>query len=321
MNYWDKYQSRVLNGATSSKERRTNDLERTFEMYLNQSPTCQEVPISMINQFPDLNVLNKELVSINDISNNDKKSLDEKKLLTRKSLNVDVGCYLYFQKSWWLIVFKEVKTIDSYQKYIIRRCNQILKYRYKGEIYDIPVSVLNMTLYADGLENNVYTTSANAKRDIWYGSNEITRSIDIKTRLMLTRNTVFDVSHVNDFEYPGLIKALVNQTVLFDTDEKDSNSARNPSDKEMYSRIINKIQGDKFIYQGGKCTYTIGESNTIEWDLEGSSEYITLINNGNGTCTLSASPLSQSIGTKVTLIARYKSSKVIVDSLTVTIRG
>ena len=196
-----------------------------------------------------------------------------------------------------------------------------MKYRYEGKIYDVPVSVLNMTLYADGLENNVYTTSANAKRDIWYGSNEITNSIDIKTRLMLTRNTVFDVSHVNDFEYPGLIKALVNQTVLFDTDEKDSNSARNPSDKEMYSRIINKIQGDKFIYQGGKCTYTIGESNTIEWDLEESSEYITLINNSNGTCTLLASPLSQSIGTKVTLIARYKSSKVIVDSLTVTIRG
>ena len=187
MDFWDKYQSRVLNGATTSKERITNDLERTFEKYLNQSPTCQEVPISIPNQFPDLNVLNKELVSINDISNNDKKSLDEKKLLTRNSLNVDVGCYLYFKNSWWIIVFKEVKTIDSYQKYIIRKCNQILKYRHEGKIYDIPVSVLNMTLYADGLENNVYTTSANAKRDIWFGSNEITRSIDIKTRLMLTR--------------------------------------------------------------------------------------------------------------------------------------
>ena len=320
MNYWDKYQSRVLNGATSSKERITNDLERTFEKYLNQSPTCQEVPISMPNQFPDLNVLNKELVSINDISNNDKKSLDEKKLLTRKSLNVDVGCYLYFQKSWWLIVFKEVETIDSYQKYIIRRCNQILKYRYKGEIYDIPVSVLNMTLYADGLENNVYTTSANAKRDIWYGSNEITNSIDIKTRLMLTRNTVFDVSHVNDFEYPGLIKALVNQTVLFDTDEINDNAARNSEVKE-YDLIANKIQGNKFIYQGGKCTYKVEDSSLIEWYLEEPSEYMTLINNSDMTCTLLASPLSQSIGTKVTLIARCKSSKVIVDSLTITIRG
>ena len=37
MSYWDNYQSRVLKGATTSKERITNDLEQTFEKYLNQS--------------------------------------------------------------------------------------------------------------------------------------------------------------------------------------------------------------------------------------------------------------------------------------------
>ncbi len=232
MSYWDNYQSRVLKGATTSKERITNDLEQTFEKYLNQSPTCIEVPISIPNQFPDLTKLNKELVSINDISNNDKKSLDEKKLLTRNSLNIGLGCYLYYDNSWWLVIFKESKTINSYQKYIIRRCNQIIKYKYSGKVYDIPVSILNMTLYADGLQSNVYTTRQDAKRDVWYGSNEITNSIDIKTRLMLTRKTVFEVTHVNDFEYPGLIKVLVNQVESFDTDDKDNNVAWNPDDKD-----------------------------------------------------------------------------------------
>lgn len=319
MSYWDNYQSRVLKGATTSKERITNDLEQTFEKYLNQSPTCIEVPISIPNQFPDLTKLNKELVSINDISNNDKKSLDEKKLLTRNSLNIGLGCYLYYDNSWWLVIFKESKTINSYQKYIIRRCNQIIKYRYSGEIYDIPVSILNMTLYADGLQSNVYTTRQDAKRDVWYGSNEITNSIDIKTRLMLTRKTVFEVTHVNDFEYPGLIKVLVNQVESFDTD--DNNVAWNPDDKDNSFETTHKIQGNKFIYQGGKNTYKIDGLNTIEWLLKESSEYVTLINNSDGTCTIQASSLSQSIGTKVTLIARDKSSSVMVDSLTITIRG
>lgn len=321
MSYWDNYQSRVLKGATTSKERITNDLEQTFEKYLNQSPTCIEVPISIPNQFPDLTKLNKELVSINDISNNDKKSLDEKKLLTRNSLNIDLGCYLYYDNSWWLVIFKESKTINSYQKYIIRRCNQIVKYKYSGKIYDIPVSILNMTLYADGLQSNVYTTRQDAKRDVWYGSNEITNSIDIKTRLMLTRQTVFEVTHVNDFEYPGLIKVLVNQVEGFDTDDEDNNVAWNPNDKDNSFETTHKIQGDKFIHQGGKNTYKIEESNVIEWLLKESSEYMTLTNNSDGTCTVQASSLSQSIGTKVTLIARDKSSSVVVDSLTITIRG
>lgn len=321
MSYWDNYQSRVLKGATTSKERITNDLEQTFEKYLNQSPTCIEVPISMPNQFPDLTELNKELVSINDISNNDKKSLDEKKLLTRNSLNIGLGCYLYYDNSWWLVIFKESKTINSYQKYIIRRCNQIIKYKYSGKVYDIPVSILNMTLYADGLQSNVYTTRQDAKRDVWYGSNEITNSIDIKTRLMLTRKTVFEVTHVNDFEYPGLIKVLVNQVESFDTDDKDNNVAWNPDDKDNSFETTHKIQGNKFIYQGGKNTYKIDGLSTIEWLLKESSEYVTLINNSDGTCTIQASSLSQSIGTKVILIARDKSSSVVVDSLTITIRG
>lgn len=321
MSYWDNYQSRVLKGATTSKERITNDLEQTFEKYLNQSPTCIEVPISIPNQFPDLTKLNKELVSINDISNNDKKSLDEKKLLTRNSLNIGLGCYLYYDNSWWLVIFKESKTINSYQKYIIRRCNQIIKYKYSGKVYDIPVSILNMTLYADGLQSNVYTTRQDAKRDVWYGSNEITNSIDIKTRLMLTRKTVFEVTHVNDFEYPGLIKVLVNQVESFDTDDKDNNVAWNPDDKDNSFETTHKIQGNKFIYQGGKNTYKIDGLSTIEWLLKESSEYVTLINNSDGTCTIQASSLSQSIGTKVILIARDKSSSVVVDSLTITIRG
>lgn len=321
MSYWDNYQSRVLKGATTSKERITNDLEQTFEKYLNQSPTCIEVPISMPNQFPDLTELSKELVSINDISNNDKKSLDEKKLLTRNSLDIDLGCYLYYDHSWWLVIFKESKTINSYKKYIIRRCNQIIKYKYRGKIYDIPVSILNMTLYADGLQNNVYTSRQDAKRDVWYGSNEITNSIDIKTRLMLTRKTVFEVTHVNDFEYPGLIKVLVNQVESFDTDDNDNNVAWNPDDKDNSFETTHKIQGNKFIYQGGKNTYKIDGLSTIEWLLKESSEYVTLINNSDGTCTIQASSLSQSIGTKVILIARDKSSSVVVDSLTITIRG
>lgn len=320
MNYWQKYQNRVLRGAKSTKDRITNDLEKSFLKYLNQSPTCVEVPISKPNQFPILDELSLELVSIIDLSNNDKKTLDEKELLTRKNLDIDIGCYLYHKNSWWLVVFEELRTIESYKKYIIKKCNQIIKYKNNNKIYDIPVSILNMTLYADGLQDNVYTTRQDAKRDVWYGVNEITKNIDLKTRFMLPKNTVFEITHINDFEYPGLVKVLVNQVELIGLDDKENNIAWNPIYDENVENI-GHIKGNKFILQGGENKYSVNNIEQVKWFLDNDKEYVKLIELPNNECLLKASHLSQHIGSKVTLNVKDVSKDTVVDSLVITIRG
>lgn len=146
MDYLDLYKSRVLKGAESTKDRMEKDIEISFEKYLQQSPTCKEVPISKVGEFPNLNTMSKELVSINDLTQNDKRALDEKKLLVRKNCNIDIGCYVRFDNVWWLIIFKEHKILDTYKKFIMKRCNQIFNYKYKGITYNLPVSIENLTL-------------------------------------------------------------------------------------------------------------------------------------------------------------------------------
>lgn len=146
MYYLDTYRRRVLKGTESTKERMEKDMEISFDKYLDQSPTCKEIPITTVGQLPNLDIMSKELVSVTDISQNDKKALDEKKLLVRKDLNVDVGCYLFFDNVWWLIIFKEHKIVDTYKKFIVKKCNQIFNYKYKGILYKIPVAVENLTL-------------------------------------------------------------------------------------------------------------------------------------------------------------------------------
>ena len=56
----------------------------------------------------------------------------------------------------------------------MKKCNQILKYKYGEVIYDIPVVVKNLVQYSDGMQDIVYTSMPDSKRSIIYGVNYIT---------------------------------------------------------------------------------------------------------------------------------------------------
>lgn len=146
MNYLERYKSRVLQGFNTVMERDRYDLVLEFERYLTESLTSHEVFYSKINEFPDLETNSKELMIINEISENDRKALDEKFLLTRIAANIEVGCYIYWQDNWWVLISQDKDTLESYKKFTIRRCNQYFNYVYKGKLYKIPISIENMTL-------------------------------------------------------------------------------------------------------------------------------------------------------------------------------
>ena len=67
----------------------------------------------------------------------------------------------------------------------MRRCNQILRYEHKGKIYDIPCVVKNLTQYSDGLQDIVYTSVPDSKRNITYSQNAITSNIKLGERFII----------------------------------------------------------------------------------------------------------------------------------------
>ena len=153
MLYFDNFKKRTMLGATSSKEKITNEMERNFIKYLNTSPTASEFRRTIIDQVPTMDENNfptdeigTELMAINDVTENDDKALDEKILLTQKDSQIDIGCYVFYDNSWFLVTFKETKEINIYKKFVMRRCNQILNYEYHNELYKIPLSIENLTI-------------------------------------------------------------------------------------------------------------------------------------------------------------------------------
>ena len=75
MLYFDNFKKRTMLGATSSKEKITNEMERNFIKYLNTSPTASEFRRTIIDQVPTMDENNfptddieTELMAINDVT-------------------------------------------------------------------------------------------------------------------------------------------------------------------------------------------------------------------------------------------------------------
>lgn len=329
MDYLDKYNIRVLKGATSSKERIVNEIEYSFKKYLETTPTALLVPVTDIGEVVITEDTKKVLVSINDITNNDKRALDEKNLYVPKDTNVDIGCYLFYDNCYWLTVFKEHKEINAYKHFIIKRCNQFFNYKYKGQSYKIPISVENLTLYSDGMADNKYTSVADTKRQLYYANNYITKTIDIDTRIMLTNKTVFRVTSINDFEYngretgaDGLIKAICLQDALISKDDTINNIAWNDlSENDNVIIPFDKIIGDEFINLGEENEYTIDYRRDVEWLLDKQYRFCNIINQNEKTCTLQSDTLAKYSGLEILLLAKDKETNETIDTKKITIRG
>lgn len=320
MSKYKKHRERFGLGGKTPKEKRIIQLKLSFKKYQNETPTCQELQITDVGEAFITDSTKKVLVGITDISNNDTKQLDEKNLVVERDVNVDVGCYVRYDNSDWLIQFEEHKLMPTYRKFTMRKCNQIYVYKYKGVNYNIPISVENLTMYSDGQSDGRYFTFPDAKRHVWYGKNAITETIQIGARIMLTNRTVFKSTHINDFEYPGLIKNLVLQTALIHKDDLDENIAWN-KDENSDEMIPGIIYGEGMLYVTSTSEYKIEHSGLVNWvfDERDLDNIVKIISIENNKCTLKSMGGMKTVGKQFTLIAQDENN-MIIDAKTITLR-
>ena len=142
MDYIELYKKRVgNNNVTSSKTRLIYEARRNFERSLKNDPSSMTVKITDVGEINISDDTKFVPCIINDYSENDQKALDEKVLYVRHDENVGIGSYVEFDNLIWLVIFREHRSANIYKSFIMRKCNQILKYEYKNEIYDIPCIV------------------------------------------------------------------------------------------------------------------------------------------------------------------------------------
>ena len=298
-----------VGGVSNHREKLVFQMTKQFNRSLEEDPSSLDLRVTDVNEVNVSDSTKTIRVIVNDISNNDQKSFDEKWLLVSNEDNVDLGCYVEFDDALWLINFKESKSINSHRKFVMKKCNQIIKYKYEGVTYDIPVVVKNLTQYSDGLQDIVYTSMPDAKRNIMYGINVITKNIKLGQRVMINKSDVHRVTHIDDFQYnssydkhDGIATAIVVYTALRDTDDRDNNIADNEEDM---SPIGFTIEGSDKVMPGGKFKYGLSEDKYTSWNIEyaGNEKGYVTLNRSGDDCILDIKSNMDLIGESFKLIS------------------
>lgn len=306
----NKFKRRVGNGGiTDTRSRLNHQAKKKFERSLKIDPSAMDLKVTDVDEVNITENTKTIRVIVNDYSDNDQKAFDEKWLFTRIEDNVDVGCYVKFDDCYWLVNFKEHNSIKSHKKYIMKKCNQIVKYKYNGVTYEIPVVAKNLTQYSDGLQDIVYTSTPDNKLSLLYGVNHITKNIKLGQRVMINGTRVYRTTMVEDYQYnasydgyDGIASAIVVFTALRDTDNKEDNMADNGEDDIVSGLSIN---GAEKVMPGGKFKYKLSEAKYTDWEVEykgNQSGYVTLNRSGDD-CILDIKSDMDLIGESFKLIS------------------
>ena len=325
-NYFEKYRKRNLKDFNTIEEKERNDMINDFEFYLTkEARSAYEIqytrPDELINKETNLH----ERMVIKDIADNDKSAFDDKYLVCRLGCPVDVGSYIYWNKSYYILEFEEVITTMTHKKYTLKRCNEWFNIGYKGEIYRTPVNITNLTMYSKGIHDYKYISNLDAKRTVLVGSNPITSSLRVGARLMGKDRQAYKITHKNDFEYTrretpgdGLIKWLLLETTQLVEDDDDNLVAYNPFyDSSVKSR---EIEGNDKIHIGEDLIYKIQYDEEVNFELDFDYGFCKITNANNKECTISVDLDFDMIGEVITLIAKNKNGETI-DIKNITIRG
>lgn len=146
---------------------------------------------------------------------------------------------------------------------------------------------------------------------------------------MLTGKTVFRVTHLNDFEYngiitgaDGIIKVLILQTTLLAKDDLENNIAWNELSDAPPVIVPLEIEGDKKVMIGSKKTYRIKDiTEDYQWSLNGNTELFKYVVNSDNTLTVQASQNVNHVGEKFVIKVIKKDTKEVIDTKEVQITG
>lgn len=321
--YHDRYKRRVLLDGTNAKENEESIGRRNFDYMLQYktSPTVHDIILSLNSESEVMNKYNVTC-EISNVTNNDQDKYDEKYVKFSMLQDITYGSYVKWNNAEWLILFEENNPFQIYRTFTMRRCNNEFNFKYNGVLYKIPQVVKNLTLYSDGLDDEIYISKPDAQRQILMADNGLTSKIKIGTRVMLTNATVYMITHIDDFSHPGVRTMICKQDTINSLDDLESNIAYNEiSEVIEVSNELTSINGKDVLYVGDFTNYSILNPTTVDTDysITVSESFITITRLGDFRFKLECNEDARNIGKTFELSLFDKVGNV--DTKIITVKG
>lgn len=193
-------------------------------------------------------------INVTDTSKNDQKTNDEKYFNFKWDMNIQLGDQVYWDGTWWILYHQERNSVQSHKTFTVKKCNFDYHAEFYGVKYFFPTSLVNLTLYSDGMADKVYMSNPDGKRRISFTDNQYTKNIGIGQRIMITNNSIFEITHIDDFSRPGIKECVISQVFATSKDDMDNNIAWNDNITAPLEEVM--ILGSDFVYIGGNEYYT-----------------------------------------------------------------
>lgn len=234
---------------------------------------------------------------------------DQKLLHVKLNSNITSGSYIWWNNYPWLVSNEDSNAVQDHKTYTIIKCGVVINYMYDGTMYNYPIVISNLTLYADGSKELVNLTLSSAKYSIQISENDVTNMMDNSTRFAI-RGRIFEISLVDDFTSDNIRTFTVCESVANSLDDLDNDIAWNEgSDVEDIANPCLTITGNDIILIGDTAEYTL--PNAIEWILE-KNDALKIVLIENDRCKIKCKASSEYIGMEVKLKA-YNDSWTLIE--------
>lgn len=259
--YLHKFRRKIDIGGCSQADAETMELRENFNEMVDEKlvPTVHTVKyVSREKVGIDLEGININ-VNLEDTSENDQKSNDEKFVHFKYDLDVKSGDQIYWHDTWWILYHEERKTILASKTFTCKRCNFNYNIEINNVRYNFPVLLTNLTLYSDGMADQTYMSNQDGSRRITISDNEHSKFVRIGTRIMVSKNTVYEVCHIDDFSRHGVKDCMLKQVFISSKDDRDNLVAWNEFNNDNIEEE-NMILGENVIRLGANEIYTFTTS-------------------------------------------------------------
>ncbi len=316
MSYSERFRNRVLAKGKTNKEIQEFEGRRNFKLMLENKlvPTVHEVVMSIndVNEFDaeEINIM----CEIGDVANNDQKTFDEKYISFEVGEDIRYGNYVDWDNHKWIIIYDEKSSYEISQVFVMRMCNGEFKFKHNGVVYSIPHSVKNSSPYSHGIDEKILISRPRSQRQIIMANNTLTKNIKIDTRFILTPETVYEVTDVDEETYPGLRIMIAKETSFNDLDDKDNLVAYNDEDEVI---VNTRIIGVKEVHLGDTVKYTTEDDNHI---FKVSDDKVVIVDNKVGFIQLKIIGKLANAN-KSFKVELFDENDMLVDYIEVMIRG